>query len=141
MIQDFDPKYHKKSRDSRGRVRWPSGRGQVFVAKNGAIKKYIKKEQGKIGTAMSGWSAGVMKVKAPKVPAWAKKSYPKTSGSVTLKKGKGLDWSFVATNMVPYIGKTTRGIRTVQRAIRNQEKKLTKRIEQAIKHSGKKAGF
>jgi hypothetical protein len=138
VLQDFDKNYHKKSINKRGKVHWRKSWGKVYVLKRGAIKKYITSVKKRVGTAMSGWSKGVAKLKVTGVGKWAKDKRAKTRSHALIKKDAN-GWSMTLSNRVGFIQHIGTSIRPVQKAIKSQTRNLNKRIEQAVAHAARKA--
>ena len=139
VIPDMDTSYHKKSRDSKGHVRWSKSKGKVYVVKNGVVKKYIKLQQKKVGQAMSGWKRAVKMTKAKGIGKWALASFPRGKGRARAQ-GKGWNFQFEATNSTPYVS-GFKSLNITKKAMRNQTRNLVKRIDATIKYVAKKSGF
>jgi len=133
--------YHKKARNNRGRVKWSESKGKVYVMNFTEVNKYIKAQQKKVGTAMSGWAWGVKKLKVPRIPNWAKDKRAKSRGMARLISKKFPDWSLIVSNQVKHTQHISNSVRPVQRALKNQIRNLKKRTEEAIKHAARKSGF
>lgn len=133
--------YHKKARNNRGRVKWSESKGKVYVVNFTEVNKYIKAQQKKVGTGMSGWAWGVKKLKVSRIPKWATDKRSKSRGRARLISKKFPDWSLIVSNQVKHTQHISNSVRPVQRALKNQIRNLKKRTEEAIKHAARKSGF
>lgn len=120
---------HKKALNSRGRVpkKWQT---RYAVAGKGEHKKYVKKFQGHVGTARSGWLAAVSKL-GGKAPAWVSKHGTRFGEFVDRNYG---DSPYVELiNNVRTFPRGTMPMKILTRAIRAQRMAMGSNIKRLLR--------
>lgn len=128
------PNIHWAAINRSGRV--PKGFVTRYaVGKKGALKKYIRKRQARVGIAKSGWLAAVISLGAS-APQYVKRHGAKR-GSI-VNKCYGVSPLFIITNAVKTFPRGMKAEQIVKMAIRGQEWALKKNIEIELKKRGLK---
>ena len=128
-----DLKIHKRFKNKRGRIMQRKGKKKpvgYIMGKNAEskINKFIKARQKRVGTAKSGWAKPVARLKVARIPKWGKFG----SHGVFKKLKKESMHGYRVGNGIGYIQSTGQELRIMNRAMRSQERNLTKRIAAAI---------
>lgn len=128
------PNIHKSAISRSGRV--PKGFKTLYaVGKKGALKKYIKERQARVGIAKSGWLAAVNTLGAT-APQYVKRHGAKRGFIVN--KCYGASPLIVITNTVKTFPKGMQAEQIVKTAVKGQEMALKKNIEIELKKRGLK---
>lgn len=128
------PNIHWAAINRSGRV--PKGFVTRYaVGKKGALKKYIRKRQARVGIAKSGWLAATIELGA-NAPQYVKRHGAKR-GSI-VNKCYGVSPLFIITNAVKTFPRGMKAEDIVRRAIQNQEQALKNNIEIELKKRGLK---
>lgn len=130
VFQNADPAFHRQNRNRRGRI---LGKDRPFFVQNhSTIKKLIVDLQKKVGYAKAGWMKAVIALKVPKIPIWIKK-HAGAPGIYRAKLENTSEMSITVGNTVPYIQRSGRDLRIIERALGERVRSINIRLANAMR--------
>lgn len=127
VLREADPKLHEGQRDRRGRIQ---SRKNIWVVKDGSVKRYVREKQKHVGKAKSGWLMAARAL-GVSVTNWISRH---SGAGVFVDRTRDRKKPMVRVgNAVDFIQGSGAELQIVKRALQNRVRNMKAKIERVLR--------